>query len=282
MASQKMSEEEQSTGLQAIVEGQEKKEVEGKGRGLLMTIRDAAALPVEQWPDARLTALIRFLNVPGARLPDYAAFFTMATKYDLDPFAGQIFMFPTKGGKLKVAVERDGLLKVANDHPDYEGYFSATIYENDTFNCKQNGLPGHEGIEIVHEFGIERGELVAGFCAAFRKGWPAKVIHRSLDEYKHLMHKDNWRDNKPDMIDTRCIAAAHRRLFQLHGLYTSGEIQDSDTHAPLAQGQAATAETLEGLKTRVSKMNGEKVEDPDAAVRADEAAEVEKEKKAGK
>ena len=293
-SSNKMTKTDQKAGLQALTDEQEKKEVEGKKRGLLVTLRGAANLSVDEWGDDRLTALIRFLNVSDkATLPDYAAFFSMSKRYGLDPFAGQIFLFPTKGGKLKVAVERDGLLKVAQDHEDYRGYFSAAVYADDTFDFKQNGKPGIDGIEINHSWGMDRGELVAGFCAAYREGWPPQVIFRTMEEYKHLRNKDNWRDNPADMIETRCIAASHRRLFSLVGLYTSGEIQDTDTHAPLNEGAKATAATLEGLKDRVEKMDEdgagsvesipqaefevvgegpEGAEDPDAQALAEDAA----------
>lgn len=292
----KMTTKDQVAGLEALAQDQEKAEVEGKGRGLLTKIRNSANLPAEDWGDDRLTALIRFLDVPRAKLPDYAAFFSMATRYKLDPFAGQIFLFPTRGGKLKVAVERDGLLKVAQDHPDYLGYFSAAIYENDEFHFKQNGQPGLEGIEILHEFDIDRGDLVAAFCVVYRKDWPPQMIFRQLSEYSHLMSKDNWRDNPADMLETRCIAASLRRMFSLHGMYTPGELMDSDTHAPDGVAKDATANNLADLKARVDKMgtgaqgsgvedvpegdfevvevDGVPVEDPDAEARAAEQAEV--------
>ena len=298
-SSTKMTETDQTGGMEALVQEQQKTEVQGKKRGLLIALRDAASLQVSEWSDARLLALIRFLGVTKeATLPDYAAFFSMSRRYGLDPFASQIFLMKTSSG-LKVGVERDGLLKVAQDHPDYRGYVSFAIYQEDTFQFQQNGMPGPEGIKIDHSWGMERGPIVAGFCAAYREGWPPQVIFRTMEEYKHLKNKHNWRDNPADMIETRCIAASHRRLFSLVGLYTSGEIQDSDTHAPLAQGQAATAQKMENLTARVSEMNNGKVEDipeaefevvegteaqddPDAAVRADEQAELEKEKKAAK
>lgn len=257
----KMSKTEQREGFGDIVKAAKEEDVKGGKRGMLQAVRGGALLSVQDWPDHRLTALIRFLGVEKATIPDYVAFFALAQRHKLDPFAGQIFLMMTNKGP-KVAVERDGLLKVAQDHPDYLGYLSGAIHEEDDFEIKRTAARGPDGVEVNHTYHLERGELLGGYCVAFRKDWPPQVIVRMLTQYRHMMGKDNWAQNAADMIDTRCIAASHRRLFQLHGLYTREEMGDVDVDMLVGMpAGAGTAKNLEDLKDRVANAGDGKTED---------------------
>mgnify|MGYP007011828149 CR=1 FL=1 len=51
----------------------------------------------------------------------------------------------------------------------------------------------------------------------------------SIDQFQHLMKKDNWRNYPGDMLWARCVSRVARRIFPdvTAGAYTLGEIEES-------------------------------------------------------
>ena len=81
--------------------------------------------------------LIRATVARDASDAELAMFLELCARYRLDPFAGQIYCAKMRsengeGGRVQIIVGRDGFLKIAKDHQDFEGFDSDVVRENDS------------------------------------------------------------------------------------------------------------------------------------------------------
>ena len=222
------------------------------GSQFAIIVRKAANLSADQWADDRIDALVRTVAPSGATAPEVAMFLAVASRYDLDPFLGEIWLAKDKG-KLMVLTGRDSFLKVARREDRYSGYREGAVYEKDEFSMQST----EDGISIDHRIsGFDRGKLVGAYCVVYMKDRPPVPILRKFSDYSHLHSKNNWRQNGEDMLLARCITSAHRLAFNISGLYTPDEAGDfthdgkSGSDSTVAARQ--TKARIEELKTRMS------------------------------
>lgn len=222
-------------------------------RSYAMIVRAGANLPAEDWPDERVVAITKYLPEKFQNAPAQAiAFLTLARKYELDPFSGELFAIQDDRGQMKLIVPRDGLIKIAKRDPKVLGHSAAIVYEGDKFSWAN--VDGR--IEIRHEsenvFGSERPPLGA-YCVVYMAGdEPDQIVVRRMSDYGHLLNskKFNWKMYPQDMILARVISAAYRLKVSLGGIYTEADFDlTEDPHnIPAAQAQDRTAEKLEAMK----------------------------------
>lgn len=51
----------------------------------------------------------------------FVSFMAVANEYNLNPLVKEIYAFPAKGGGIQPVVSIDGWIKIANNHPDFDG-----------------------------------------------------------------------------------------------------------------------------------------------------------------
>ena len=210
----------------------------------LVTIRRAANLPAEKWPDERIEAIKKMVAPQARSTHELAAFMGTCHRYNLDPLVGEAWLGQL-GGKPTVIVGRDAYIKVASGDPEYRGFDSGVVYEKDHFELVREG----ENVTVHHRVtGFDRGRIKGAYCVAHHATKRPVSIIRLWDAYSHLHGRGTWKTSGEDMIETRAIVAALRRMYRLAGLHTA-----SDGGEELLDPAAATRSRLDELKGDLDK-----------------------------
>lgn len=229
---------------------QQEKQQNGGSSSFAVMVRRAAGLADQQWTDERIAVIHRTIAPEGAGAAEVAMFLAVADRYQLDPFAKEIWLAKDKG-RIIILTGRDAIVKVGRSNPDYRGYEADVVYSKDAFQAK------HEDGEITirHEIpGFDRGQLLGAYCLVRKQGHPPMLVMRRWDQYQHLHHKDNWKNYGEDMLLSRVITAAHRLLYNISGMYTPEEMESGEAAQNLASHEVAekTKGRLEQLKQKLS------------------------------
>lgn len=214
-----------------------------------LVIRRAANLPADSWSDERIRLVASTIAPPEAGPAEVAMFLAVAARYDLDPFAKEIWLAKDKG-RLIILTGKDSILKVARSSPDYLGHESGVVYEGDEFLAHRQG----GDVAISHSSSFERGAIKGAFCIARKRDHPPVLVMRAMADFEHLKGKDNWRNYPADMITARVVTAAHRLLYNISGMYTQEEVDSGDADTtPMRSIEVAdkTRDRLEALKAQL-------------------------------
>ena len=146
-------------------------------------------------------------------------FFSVASKYGLDPFRKEIW-FTKIDGKPTVMTGRDGYVRIAKQNPTFEKLQSASVYENDEFNVSWvNG----ELSSFTHNHGIkDRGECVGAWASLKYHGIDPLFVFVQTDEYDKK--KSVWKTNKSAMIRKVAEKEVCRLGEGVSGLYIEEEM----------------------------------------------------------
>jgi phage recombination protein Bet len=152
---------------------------------------------------------------------EFKMFIYLAKNYGLDPFNKEIF-FWKKDGKPTIMTSRDGYLKIADRHPQYDGLVSDVVRENDIFRRDIEG--------IDHQYGTERGGIIGAYALVFRSDRRFPVyIFAPFDEYQ--ADTKVWKQYLSAMILKVAESMALKRAFSVSGLVSKEEMavqQQSD------------------------------------------------------
>lgn len=190
--------------------------------------------------DAGQMDLIRATVAKECTLPELGMLLELAARYELDPFAREIWAVKMQG-RMTIMVARDGLLAIANRSPDYEGLEGDVVHENDDFTKKSGtALPEHS---YGHK---DRGEIVGAWATAYRHGRKPTYFYAPFHEYMPTGRKLNehspWNFQTSAMILKCAEAMALRKAYSLTGLVAEEEMENQR----LVNGaQAEVAESLE-------------------------------------
>jgi phage recombination protein Bet len=156
----------------------------------------------------------------GASRDEFEMFVYLATKYKLDPFLKEIFYIP--GNMKTILTSRDGYLKIAQNHKDFEGIRSMAVRANDDFEVDL------ANDTINHKFGKgERGPVIGAWAIVYRKNRRPVIAYADLSEY--LGSTGPWRKYTSAMICKCAEAFALKRQFSISGLVT---MEEMDVEAP--------------------------------------------------
>lgn len=226
-----------------------------QGSEYALTVRKAAGLTAEDWPDERIGAVARTVAPAEASSAEIAMFLTVAHRYQLDPFLKQIWLAKDKG-KLIILTGRDSFIAVAERDPGYQGFDSGIVYSKDAFRVVRDG----GDITVHHEIvGFDRGEIIGAFCVAYHESRRPVLVLREWKDYKHLQGKDNWKNYGPDMVETRCITAALRRQYTISGIYSEAEFVDGELLPDAERMAGATKSRMEGLRATLEAAETQEV-----------------------
>jgi len=150
----------------------------------------------------------------GTSNEQFALFVQTCARSGLNPFLNQIYciVYDGKNGpvmSIQIAVE--GIVALAKKHPEYGGFISSEVKENDEFEIDiVTGQP-------IHRIkSMQRGKTVGAYCVAYRENAPNVAVIVTNDQVEHLLKGRNgemWRNYYDDMIVKHAIKRAFKRQF---------------------------------------------------------------------
>lgn len=196
--------------------------------------------------DRKRWDLVKATVAKGASDQEVAMFLELAAKYDLDPFAKEIWCAKGSssdgdGGRLLIMVGRDGLRKIAqrnNIHIDGD-----VVHSTDTFLVHRTA-DGNRTVEHSWSGPADRGEIIGAWAECREggpEGRPLGFFYAAMSEYKPTNEKklkySPWGTQESVMILAAAERQALRQATPLSGLLVEGEGEINDERA-LGQGQA--------------------------------------------
>ena len=168
---------------------------------------------------------IRSMVAPGATDDEFRAFMYLCNAYSLDPLKKEIY-FIKYGGKSTIITSRDGYLKIANLHDQFNGMESDVVYQGDILTKRDDG-----SLHIAYgpeHLAFDKSKLSGAFCSVFRKDrTKATTVFVSIKEY-YKREAPIWQQYTNAMILKVAEAMALKRAFAISGLVTKEEIEDKE------------------------------------------------------
>lgn len=179
---------------------------------------------------------------------EFETFMYLCEQYGLDPIKKEIWFIKYGSATPIIQTSRDGYLKIANTHPQFDGLESDVVYQGDTLLKRQNGSILISYADEHMKF--EKGKLRGAFCNVFRKDRSIAVsIFVSIQDYA----KDGstiWKQYPNAMILKVAESMALKRAFAISGLVTKEEIEDDgEVDKTITTTEVQNAETDNGLIT---------------------------------
>lgn len=198
------------------------------------------AAPVVAEIDRKKWELVKGTVAKGASDLEVAMFLELAAKYDLDPFAHEVWCAKGKSedgreGRLLIMVGRDGLRKIAqrnNIHIDGD-----VVHSTDTFLVHRTS-DGNRTVEHSWSGPGDRGEIIGAWAecrAGGPEGRPLGFFYAAMSEYKPTTAKklqySPWGSQESVMILAAAERQALRQATPLSGLLVEGEGEINDERA---------------------------------------------------
>jgi len=172
--------------------------------------------------------LVKRTVAKGATDDELALFLTLAHKYDLDPFAKEIWCIKrqkknSQGAYVDdpntpatITTSRDGYLKIALKDANYDGLKGFVVRENDEFSVDT------ANDSIVHKFGAKRGKIIGAWSTCFHKSRRPVTVYVDYEEYN--AGTPTWNKYPSAMIQKVAEAFVLKRQFGINGLVTQEEL----------------------------------------------------------
>jgi phage recombination protein Bet len=151
------------------------------------------------------------------------ALLIVADQYNLNPFTKEVYAFPGKGGGIVPVVGIDGWLKLANNHPAFDGM-------DITFDDDEDNRP------------------ISCTCTIHRKdrGHPI-VITEYYAENRRMT--EPWKLNPHRMLRHRAVIQAIRVAFSFSGIYSPDE-----TEQWVVEQEPREAEVMEAFAAKLAEL----------------------------
>lgn len=207
-------------------------------RSLIATMAGSYGMGGGEFYDALLKTVMPSTSASQAQV---AAFLMVANKYQLNPFAREIYAFPAKGGGIQPIVGIDGWMTLANRQPTFDG--------------------------IEHEDHIENGKIVAITAKVHRKDRSHPI---SVTEYMSecARNTEPWKQMPARMLRHRATIQAIRYAFGLGG------IMEPDEYEAMGDKRQAARDLTTQLKEEARVEIMEQKADEFRPAWADEAEEL--------
>lgn len=217
--------------------------------------------------------LVKRTIAKGATDDELKMFIYLANKYDLDPFAKEIWFIKrvkkTKDSKgqwnyprlpngdidysdaeTTIMTSRDGYLKIAQQNPDYDGLIAFVVKEGDDFYIDADEYKVH------HRFGTQRGKIIGAWARCDRQGRKPQLTFVDFSEYN--AGQGVWQKYPSSMIQKVAETFVLKRQFNISGLVTQEElnITQIDDIPPVTPVNVTPHETTgDEPKTNVSEFS---------------------------
>lgn len=187
----------------------------------------------QEWTKEQIDAIRNTVAV-GANNSELIMFLSLAKKYDLDPFAKEIWCVQM-GGKMTIIAGRDGYLKIANCHPEFNGMESDVVCANDKFFKDKDG--------VHHSYAVNnRGAIIGAYAIVYRKDRSHPVyVFAPYREY--VKNSPVWRQYPSAMNLKVAESMALKRAFSISGIVTQEEIGEVETEVEDKQSQSSTVKS---------------------------------------
>jgi phage recombination protein Bet len=163
--------------------------------------------------------LIKDTVARGATDAELQLFLHLSTRYDLDPFAKEIWCLKYASNQpATIFTSRDGYLKIANNDAAMNGLVSDVVYQHDELQKLADG-------SVVHVYGRpDRGAITGAYALVYRKdrSYPT-YFYAPLSEYGGG-NNPTWKKYPSAMIVKVAEAMALKRAFSISGLVTKEEL----------------------------------------------------------
>lgn len=161
--------------------------------------------------------LIKNTVAKGATEDELNMFLYLSKQYGLDPFKREIW-FTKYGNQTNIMTSRDGYLKYAQQHTEFEGLISFVVHEGDAFEIDAAEY------KISHKFGAKRGKIVGAWARCDRKGKRPFISYVEFTEYNQ--NNNIWKKYPSAMIQKVAEVFVLKRAFGINGLVTKEEMSD--------------------------------------------------------
>jgi phage recombination protein Bet len=207
-------------------------------------------LTTTRYDDPKMLDTIRNTVAKGATEPQFRMFIEICRATGLNPFLKEIWFVPGVG----VMAGRDGYLRVANEHPQFDGI--ETRVERD-----EKGIP------------------VKAVCSVWRKDRNHPTVCEAyFNEYRKS--SSVWNQYPSAMIGKVAEVLALKRSFSINGVVTEEEIGEQEPRGTRQAAQDVAQAKIAALQA--GKPYGEISEVHDAVEVDTPAEKQEKPKKTGK
>lgn len=142
----------------------------------------------------------------------------MVKNRNLNPFTKEVYFIKYGNNPAQIVVSKDAFMKRAEQNPNYDGFESGVIYENQTGELKSK-----KGVILPKNC-----KLVGGWCEVYRKD-RSRPVYREVELSAYNTGKNWWQKAPGQMIEKVAIVAAVRDTFSedVGGLYTSDEMEQA-------------------------------------------------------
>jgi phage recombination protein Bet len=170
-------------------------------------------------------SVIRNTVARDASDAELAMFLELCARYELDPFAGQLYCAKMPGqngqpGRMAIIAGRDTFLTIANRNQDFGGFDSDVVRQNDTYRFERDER-GHPRVTHTYEGGPKvRGAIIGAWCIAYRNGRRPRYFFADVDEYMPASPSSYspWKKQRSVMIEKCAISTALRLAYSITGL----------------------------------------------------------------
>lgn len=164
--------------------------------------------------------LVKRTVAKGSTDDELKMFLYLSQKYNLDPFAKEIWFIKYKDTPT-IMTSRDGYLKIAQNNPDYEGLISFAVCEGDEFSIDAANY------SVSHRFGAKRGKVIGAWARCDRKGRNPQICFVPFSEYAGT--SNIWKQYPSAMIQKVAEVFVLKRQFTISGLVTTEELSAGET-----------------------------------------------------
>lgn len=137
---------------------------------------------------------------------------------NLNPFTKEVYFIKYGNNPAQIVVSKDAFMKRAEQNPNYDGFESGVIYEDE-----KGELQNKKGIILP-----KGSKLIGGWCEVYRKD-RTRPVYREVELSAYNTGKNWWQKAPGQMIEKVAIVAAVRDTFSedVGGLYTSDEMEQA-------------------------------------------------------
>lgn len=168
---------------------------------------------------------------------------------NLNPFTREVYFIKYANNPAQIVVSKDAFMKRAEQNPNYDGFESGVVYEDESGELKNK-----KGIILP-----KGAKLIGGWCEVYRKD-RTRPIYREVELSAYNTCKNWWQKSPGQMIEKVAIVAAVRDTFpeDVGGLYTSDEMEQA---TPIDVTPKETqAEVLARKKAQIEQMKQEQAQ----------------------
>ena len=185
---------------------------------------------------------------------------------NLNPFTKEVYFIKYGNNPAQIVVSKDAFMKRAEQNPNYDGFESGIIYEDESGELKNK-----KGVILP-----KNSTLIGGWCEVYRKD-RTRPVYREVELSAYNTGKNWWQKAPGQMIEKVAIVAAVRDSFSedVGGLYTSEEMEQA---APIDVTPQESQEEVRMRKmAQIEEMNREQEKQQSTTYPEDEIPDFENE-----